>query len=174
MKRALKEPSSCKFILGVLRHSSVDYPTILKKITESFGVIQTKTEEFVFGSEYYKPEMGEGLKKSFLSFEGVVPRSILPERKIASVKLEDFFAKPDGSRLVNLDPMILSLENVIIATSKNFSHRVYLGQGVFGDLALIRKREGFESLPWTYADYLENLSFFESVREMFKREFSGK
>jgi hypothetical protein len=64
---------------------------------------------------------------------------------------------------VNLDPGLLTPENFILATGKNFSHRVYLGNGVFADLTLVYRNGGFHPLPWTYPDYAS-----EEVRSLLR------
>jgi hypothetical protein len=54
---------------------------------------------------------------------------------------------------VNLDPGYLTRERLVLATGKNYTHRIYLGGGIFGDLTLTYSRGGFKPLPWSYPDY---------------------
>ena len=60
-----------------------------------------------------------------------------------------------GRRRVNIDPGLLLRERFVLATGKNFTHRVYLGQGIYADLTLIYRRDAFQALPWTYPDYTD-------------------
>ena len=62
--------------------------------------------------------------------------------------------QPGGSRRVNLDPGLITLERLVLASGKNFTHRVYLGQGIWADLTMIyNKKTGWVVLPWTFPDY---------------------
>ena len=36
---------------------------------------------------------------------------------------------------------------------KNFSHRIYLGRGVYGEVTLMFRKGRWEALPWTFPDY---------------------
>jgi hypothetical protein len=96
--------------------------------------------------------MGSPLHRRFLSAERPVSRDALPAIKIAMESIEAEFSE-GGKRTVNLDPGLLSPENFILATGKNYSHRVYLGMGVFADLTLVFRNGGYQPLPWTYPDY---------------------
>ncbi len=108
--------------------------------------------------------MGSGLAKSFMTFDGFFSRAELVEFKHKATLLEDVWLDESGGRRLNVDPMLVTMENVVIATSKNSPHRAYLGKGVFADVAFYRYRGRFETYPWTYADYSERAGFFENVR----------
>ncbi len=58
-----------------------------------------------------------------------------------------------GGRKVNIDPGYLAAAKFVLATGKDYSHRIYLRQGIYGDLTLIFKRGSFQPLSWTYPDY---------------------
>jgi hypothetical protein len=58
-----------------------------------------------------------------------------------------------GRREANIDPGYLLLERLVLATGKNFSHRIYVGRGIYADLTLIYQRGAYRALPWTYPDY---------------------
>jgi hypothetical protein len=75
---------------------------------------------------------------------------------------------------LNIDPGLLSAERLVLATGKNYSHRIYLGQGIFGDLTLIYERGSFRPLAWTYPDYRqeEAIWMFNKIRERYLREIA--
>ncbi len=102
---------------------------------------------------YYEPEMGKGLKRYFFGFETLVARNRLAGIKLRTNELEREFLAEDQKRQVNLDPGLLSMENLILATGKNFTHRVYLHSGIFAEVTMIYQKENFQTLPWTYPDY---------------------
>jgi len=76
----------------------------------------------------------------------------LPEVKIGLERIERDLSV-GGRRTVNLDPGMVTPENFILATGKNFTHRVYLRDGVFADLTLVFRKGEYRTLPWTYPDY---------------------
>jgi hypothetical protein len=145
----------------------------VKMILESlYGNIDMASESYSFSdiSPYYDPEMGEGIKKIIFSFENTVDRSVLADVKTECVKIEKKYSEND-SRTVNLDPGLVSLENFILATGKNYSHRIYLKNGVFAEVTMMFGKKGMiKELPWTYRDYLHEpaRSFMLKVRENYR------
>jgi hypothetical protein len=113
-------------------------------------------------TDYYEREMGAPLFRRFLAAGRPVPREALPAIKVAMESIEAEFSE-GGRRTVNLDPGLLSPESFILATGKNFSHRVYIGEGVFADLTLVYRGGEFRPLPWTYPDYAS-----EEVRSLLR------
>lgn len=169
MRRTLKEPAPSILVVAAMWRPEIDDAQARAEISRCFGAICAETQVFDFTqTAYYEPEMGAGLKKAFLACAGLAPRDSLPTFKQQAIELETLRLGSDGSRLINVDPMLVSMENVVIATSKNFPHRIYLGEGVYGDLAFLRRKGGFEPLPWTYADYAENLAFFNRLHGLLK------
>jgi hypothetical protein len=118
--------------------------------------------------------MGWPLHRRFVSFRELIPPDGIVERKLESNELEASYLR-DGKRAVNIDPGTISLERLILATGKNYTHRVYLRQGIFADLTLIFHRSGFRTLPWTYRDYAESdvIAWLNEIRERYKRQLRG-
>jgi hypothetical protein len=103
-------------------------------------------------TDYYADEMGGPLFRQFVVATAPVPRDALPEIKVLLEGIERDMA--DGQkRAVNLDPGLITPENFVLATGKNFTHRIYLRDGVFADLTLEFRGGEFRALPWTYPDY---------------------
>ena len=103
-------------------------------------------------SNYYDREMGTNLRRHFLLFSPLASRELLPEIKLRTNEIETRQAR-QGNRTVNIDPGYLALEHVVLATTKGYAHRLYLGSGIFGDLTLIFEKGSYRALPWTYPDY---------------------
>jgi len=104
-------------------------------------------------TDYYAQEMGGGLWRCLASFLHLASPAELAQWKTFSNSLELRWSLM-GRRLVNLDPGYVAKERLVLATGKNYSHRIYLGQGIYGDLTLLAGPEGFQALPWTYPDYV--------------------
>ncbi len=150
-------------------HLCFEIRSILEKMS---GDIDAVSPSYSFSdiSPYYDPEMGTGVKKIIFSFKEPVEREKLVDIKLKCVDLEEKYSV-NGKRTVNLDPGLLSLENFILATGKNFSHRIYLGKGVFAEVTLMFGKKGVvKELPWTYRDYLYEpaRSFLLEVREIYR------
>ena len=123
-------------------------------------------------TRYYDKEMGQGLLRQFVGFSELVERQQLAEIKLLTNQLEKKCTLPNGGRSINIDPGLLSVENLVLATGKNFTHRIYLHDGIFAEVTLLYQDGGFRSLPWTYWDYAAEdvLKMFESLRkELLKR-----
>ena len=124
-------------------------------------------------TEYYSGEMGKPLFRRFLAAADPVPRDSLAGIKIGLESIENDFSQ-EGRRMLNLDPGLVTPENFILARGKNFTHRVYLRDGVFADLTLVFRGGEYRPLPWTYPDYAsgEIRSLLREIREtlMGKRE----
>jgi hypothetical protein len=154
----LREPLPALALLSVL---SADWPAFWPKILEElkpcFGQAEFVSEPLDFShTSYYDAEMGTPLARRILAFAPLMPLDGLVRAKLAAVELEQRHARPDGTRRVNLDPGLLTYERLVLATGKNFPHRIYLGQRVFADLTLVYgARDGWRALPWTFPDYAE-------------------
>ena len=138
--------------MGVL--SVIGLPDGLRSRLESlFGPISVITDPFPFDfTDYYVPEMGEGIERFFISFSNLVSPDSLALIKTATNSIEEEYSD-NGNRKINLDPGLLSLENAILATTKNRSHRIAIGKNLYAEVTLIYQKHGFVSFPWTYADY---------------------
>ncbi|MGE4232693.1 MAG: DUF4416 family protein [Bacteriovoracia bacterium] len=168
MRHDLKDPSLVLSGLGIMwKPSDFSEDSIKEIVSRTFGSVCLSFGPFSFSefSEYYTQEMGSPLLKSFFVFDKKVSRNDLVSLKKTGYILETEFLEKNH-RKINIDPFIVTPENVVISTSKNFSHRIYLGQGVFGDLVLIYKNKSFQRLPWSYADYVKYASFFEKARQL--------
>ena len=136
-----------KFTVWLLQIKVLEiYNLALKDAIENFNSIKIISEEYLFShSAYYKEEMGENLKKRFLVFKDLIERDYISEVKKITDKIEKKYLYPNGNRKINIDPAILTLEDFILTTNKNFTHRIYLKDGVFADLTLIYKKSYLQS-----------------------------
>ena len=123
-------------------------------LVREFGPLDYQSPKLHFQhTSYYASEMGDSLERCFVSFRQLVERDRLADIKLFSNRIEKKFLNQRGGRRVNIDPGLLSLENLILATGKNFTHRIYLRQGIFAEVTMIFQKGKFVTLPWTYPDY---------------------
>lgn len=170
--RDLKDPGPAKLICGLLFNDSLKGKEAVSALEKTFGTVDFSSPLFPFDmTEYYNKETGNNIKRLFISFKNLVPQDTLAEIKIKCREIEFTFSKK-RQRSVNIDPGILTAERIVLATSKNFTHRIYIGSGVHADLSLIYQGKSFRELPWTFADYKkkEVIEFWNQVRSVFMKE----
>lgn len=146
-------------------------PETDKKLQVLLGKTQEITPIVSFSySDYYKKEMGD-LSRCFAFFQALEPRESLVDVKLRTNEVEEELSI-SGRRRVNIDPGYVALEHVVLATTKGYSHRLYLGRGIFGDLTLIFQNGGYRPLEWTYPDYAseETTQMFNRWRQQYKEQ----
>ncbi len=114
-------------------------------------------------AKYYSTEMGnqENLKRFFALTSAPFDRQELLKSKLQALKWEENWSV-QSKRMVNVDTGMLTLENFILATTKNYSHRIFIGSNIFADLTYQFQLGKFQLLPWTYPDYHDDakIEFF--------------
>jgi hypothetical protein len=112
--------------------------------------------------------MGENLNKLIVTFAKLYTPENLPSYKAETNKIENVFS--DGNkRNVNIDIGYVSEAKVVLATTKNYTHRIYLQNGMYGDIHLFFQNKSFQIQDWTYPDYQQNviIEFFNMVRSRY-------
>lgn len=136
-----------------------------------YGEIKMQFGPFDFSSfsQYYKNEMGDGLLKKFYVFSLPVSLEHFYRYKLESQSMEDLFRK-NNHRCVNIDPGYLALYQLSLLTTKAFSHRTYLAEGIYAECTLIAEGNHYKPLLWTYPDYQtpEALRFFADAKAYMK------
>jgi Domain of unknown function (DUF4416) len=144
------------------------------ELEKLFGPIALAAEPFSFcETDYYAPTMGPGLLKQFLAFGQLVQPDSLADFKLRTNELERRIAEAGTfpeNRPLNVDPGLLTLGKLVLATTKDQSHRIYLREGIFAEVTLRYRSGAFEPWPWTYADYRrpEVHTFLEAARTYFR------
>ena len=148
-------PPPAQLVVSVLSSRLLEiWPEVDRELQARWGRMESVSEPFPFTqTHYYDQELGTPIMRRMISFEQLVPQELLPDIKLATNALEDTWRDQAGRRQVNLDPGLLCLERFVLGTGKNFTHRIYLGQGIFADLTLIFRKGGWQVLPWTFPDY---------------------
>ncbi|MGE5189454.1 MAG: DUF4416 family protein [Gemmatimonadota bacterium] len=168
-------PTPAKLLASVIYRDEGRFSEALRLLTERIGAVERVSDRFPFDfTDYYAREMGAPLARRFVVAAGPVARDALAAAKEAAEAIEAALAV-GGRRTVNIDPGLLTDENFILATGKNYSHRVYLRDGIFADLALVYEKGGYRALPWTYPDYASDAvrAFLADVRAA-HREARGR
>ncbi len=139
-------------------------------LIKEFGEILYETNPLDWNwSNYYREEMGEVIKRSFLFFKTTIDSSSISDIKLRTNNIEDAFSI-HGRRRINLDPGYITLSKVVLASTKNYCHRIYLGKGIYAEVTLYYKENSFKPHIFTYRDYADpsTIQVFNSVRNMIK------
>lgn len=164
-----RPPKPAKLVVGCFTKEKDILSNVGRELTESFGPPDVISPWLAFEqTEYYESEMGTPLFRRLMAFFNLIEQESLPDIKLFTNALEERFSR-QGKRVVNIDPGYLLAERLVLATGKNFAHRVYLRAGIYADVTLIYYRGGFRALDWTYPDYAgtEIISFLKSVRDRY-------
>jgi hypothetical protein len=145
-----------KWVAGLIAVAHFDPGELTGPLARIIGPAERRFGPWPFSrTEYYRPEMGPGLVRYWLSAAGLGDACDLPRIKRECMALEDRFrrsAADGGGRRVNIDPGYLTAAKFVLASHKNFAHRLAVGQGVFAELTLCFSRSGVVCHDWTYPD----------------------
>jgi len=145
--------SPAKLVCAVLLHDTLLLEKLTPRLRRDFGEIDFQSEPLAFDfTEYYRNEMGSGLLRVFFSFATLMDPARLSEAKLATNQIEQEFSAA-GARLVNVDPGLLFESRFVLATTKDYSHRIPLQDGIYAEVTLLYTQKQFRPLPWTYPDY---------------------
>jgi hypothetical protein len=177
---AIRSPRPVNLICGLISNDPDLMARAVHILCKCYGPTDGQSELWPFdATDYYEAEMGADLKRRFVSFEQLVDPG-----RIAAVKIEtnetearichDCGLMPD-QRPINLDPGYVELSKLVLATTKNGSHRVYLRDGIYAESTLHYRTGQWTAWPWTYADYAAGHyhAFFEQVRCRYKAKLDA-
>ena len=176
---ALRQFTPVKLFVGVLVSNNKFIPQVEERLTAAFGAIDHRSDLIPFDfTNYYEAEMGDLIDRMFFSFERLIEADQLPEIKRQTNQCEDELAPllrtPSTAvkRPVNLDPGYIEQAKVILASTKNFYHRIYLGGGIFGEVTMHFRNNTYQFFPWTYPDYQSKdyQDFFLRIRQIFRSQ----
>ena len=171
----IRQFNPVKLFIGVLVSHSKLIPEIEQRLSANYGLIDHRSPLIPFDfTNYYETEMGDVIDRVFFSFERLIEADQLPEIKRQTNRLEEEIAPSFGTvkRPVNLDPGYIEQAKVILASTKNFYHRIYLGSGIFGEVTMHFKNNTYQFFPWTYPDYQskEYQEFFLKMRHIYRSQ----
>jgi hypothetical protein len=162
-------PKPAKLIIGILARDKKIIDPVASALSSQFGRIDLVSAWMDFKyTRYYEPEMGCPLSRRMFAFKQLIEQSELASIKNATNQIEQSYA-PAQKREVNIDPGYMLHERFVLASGKNFSHRIYIGLGIYADLTLIYQKGSFQKLAWTYPDYADQtvLTFLGQVRNKY-------
>ena len=151
----IQNPQPVRLFTAIMYQEKMDGASLYNRLEKKFGGIHAIYGPCSFTwTDYYAAEMGDNLHKSYCCFDPLVGREILPAIKRWTNDLEQEYAH-EGNRIVNIDPGYLSRDKLVLASTKDFYHRLYLGDGIYGEVTLHFRQGKYRYFSWTYPDFKE-------------------
>ncbi len=169
----LRTPVHVKLFCALLYAPTVSLADIEAVLQETFGPVTSRSPALPFTqTTYYQREMGPALTRCYIAFSPLHSMSALAAVKHTTNDLETRWTVEGNRRRVNLDPGYLTLAKVVLATTKDYSHRLYIGAGIYAEVTLRYQHKNFQPWAWTYPDYQQpaTLQFFNQLREEYKAQ----
>jgi hypothetical protein len=168
-----------KLVCGIISSEDIYFQKVEEELKANHGPVDLKSQCFPFDlTSYYESQMGKNLRRRFLSFENLVAPERLSAIKLETNALEKRLREELDSnrRVANIDPGILTASSLIMATTKDFSHRIPLAHGVYAHLELLFSKTGVRLLNWTYPDFKQEgyQRFFLEARRIFLRQLKTR
>lgn len=180
-------PTQVNLIIGMLSNVTGLFGMAENRLEKKFGPIELRSPILPFNyTDYYEKEMGKDVKRQFFSFQKLIDPGALADIKLFTNKLEESCrdkALPgrllDARRCyrpINLDPGYLASSKLVLASTKDYSHRIYLKKGIYAEVTLRYAKGAFEPLPWTFPDYRskEYIDFFTETRTLYMKKLRGQ
>ncbi len=168
MKAGRVEP--VKLVASVFSSDGALIESVLGELEKRFGETDLVSAPLELDStDYYEAEFGKRLVRRVASFAELIDPGELPGIKLETNALEESYPGEGGARRVNIDPGYVTLERLVLASCKNFTHRVHLARGVYADLTLVFRAGGVLPLEWTFPDYASGTmrGIFKTIRSMY-------
>jgi hypothetical protein len=167
-----KKPGAMPFV-GALYRQEEAYRAAMEGLKSLFGPVLMETEAIPWEySLYYREELGWPISRRFAFFGTLVNEEELPDVKLRTISLEAALSR-EGRRTVNLDPGYLTPAKVVLASTKDYSHRIYLDRGIYAEVTLIFMKGRFHPHLNTYRDYRDHAEVFSRARDALMKRGHG-
>jgi hypothetical protein len=167
----LRPTAPVKLLVGMIAGQQALFEEVRPFLTARFGPVDLESPVYAWThTTYYEKELGENLKRQFFFFKPSLPPDSLPEIKRFTNELEQRWLRTTAEgnfRRINLDPGYLAPSKIVLATTKDYSHRIYLRDGIYAEVTLVFQGKSFIPLPHTYPDFRsdEYISLFNEARK---------
>jgi hypothetical protein len=173
----IKTPLPVKLFVGALTSLSEIIPSMEERLSERFGPIDARSELFPFDmTHYYDATMGSPIDRYFISFSDLIEPSAIADIKKITNDLEATVASQWTSvqRPVNLDPGYVEQSKIVLASTKNFYHRILLSGGIYAEVTLHYEAGKWLTFPWTFPDFKSDRyhQFFASLRDAYRTQLN--
>ena len=173
----IREHEKVKLIVAMISSGEEFFGRVEDALKERFGEIDFASQIIPFNfTNYYQDEMGSGLSRKFICFRNLIYPDRIVDIKIYTNDLERKFSNINRGRNINIDPGYISAAKLVLASAKNFSHRIYLRQGVYAEITLRYVKGNFKPWEWTFPDYRTDgyIEIFNEIRKIYMKQIKLK
>ena len=169
-------PQPVKLLMGLLAADTALFAQTAARLEAAYGRIDLESAAFAWETtDYYRAEMGSHLLRRFVTFEQLVAPEDLIRLKLEANELEYAFAAPPGPaspRRVNLDPGYIDATKLVLASTKDQAHRLYLSRGIYAEVTLLYHHAAYHPFVYTYEDYRwpETHAFLKQARAKYLKQ----
>lgn len=174
MRRAILH-KKVKLIIGFIYKDKAVLRKAELLVSKKFGPIDLQSRIIDFThTDYYNKEFGENLRRKFISLKRLISPENVYLAKLVTNGVEQKLSR-SGKRTINIDPGYITLGKLVLLTTKDYSHRVYLKRGIYAESTLKFYKGTY--LPWqtAYSDYKSDsyIKIFNSIRDLYKKQLAG-
>lgn len=165
----IRQPQPVKLFASLFAGRAELLDEVTMRLAEEFGPVDFRSGILPFDhTDFYAPEFGPALVRRFVTFEPLVDPGDLAAVKRRTNEIELLWTV-HGRRQVNIDPGYISAGKVVLATTKDHAHRLYLGEGIYAEVTLHYHKGTFEPWSWTYPDYASSdyIALFNNLRRRY-------
>jgi hypothetical protein len=146
------------------------------RMSAVFGDIELASRPYPFDYTDYYRDIAQCLERRFFVFAGLRhPFGLVVWKKLAvSIEAE---SAADGGRRVNIDPGYLDGARLVLASTKDNAHRIYMWDDIYAEVTMCRKKSGWISFPYTFPDFASGVydEFLDAARNLWRRDLrAGK
>lgn len=174
--REIRSPIPVKLFIGMLSPEPALFDVCADILCREYGPVDYQSEIVPWSnSDFYQEEMGAGIQRKFIFFERLMDPGDLPSIKINTIGIEKSLVVQEGNRArrrINLDPGYVTEAKVVLATTKDYSHRLFIGEGIYAEVTLRygNKERSFIPFDYTYLDYCSETytAMFNKARSLLR------
>jgi hypothetical protein len=166
------KPHPVKLIVGFIFKDESFYQKSKIILERAFGKIDFESQTLTFShTDYYQKEFGRNLLRKFASFKELIHREALPRIKIYTNGIESKLSQ-EKRRRINIDPGYLDMAKLVLASTKDYKHRIYLNKSIYAEITLFYQDKTFQPWEWTYRDYRtpEYIRIFNQIRQIYAEQ----
>lgn len=172
----VKQPEPVKLIVGLLAADEDCLAQAIQRLTAEWGPIDLSSPVWPFTqTHYYDQEIGTRILRQFVSMDQLIHPGDLAQIKHQANALEQDMAQALAytvPRPINLDPGYIEPSKLVLASTKNFAHRIYIGKNMYAEVTLMVDKGQWCALRYTFPDYRQShyYAFFEQVRQRLRSQ----
>ena len=165
-----QQPQSMALICALMARDQHLLERARDQLEKQLGPIHQQGPIYNFDyTTYYAAEMGANLIKQLIWFSPLVDPAVLPEAKQQTMEIERKLGEKKGEKLlrrVNIDPGLVSIESLVLASTKYSGHRICIAPSLYAETTLLFRRGRYRPCEWTYLDYQTDTvqDFLQTIR----------